>query len=84
MINAMKKEVFESGHIQRDRVARRGGRERTDGGSASLSAFMHATARDKFLPMLGVDCHGLNLKVLCLLCNVFFPSSGAFIRGSFS
>ena len=63
MINAMKKEVFESGHIHRERGGRRTLPEGTDNDGSSLSKFMHTTARDKFLPLLGTDCRTMNAKV---------------------
>lgn len=63
MINAMRKEVFEAGHIQRERGARRVAQEAIDSEGSSLSAFMHAAARDKFLPLLGADCKALNVQV---------------------
>ena len=58
----MKKEVFESGHIHRER-GRRTLPEGTDNDGSSLSKFMHSTARDKFLPLLGTNCRIMNAKV---------------------
>eukprot|EP00752_Nemacystus_decipiens_P010121 g9020.t1 len=63
MINAMKKEVFESGHIHRER-GRRTLPEGADNDGSSLSTFMHSTARDKFLPLLGSDCRAMNAKLV--------------------
>jgi len=63
MINAMKKEVFESGHINRERGARRSAPEGSDSEGSSLSTFMHSTAKDKFLPLLAADCRTMNAQV---------------------
>lgn len=80
----MRKEVFESGHIQPDQVARSGAvpsapapapQEGTDGEGNNLSAFMHTTAREVFLPMLVTDCKNLNLKVICRLFLIDFTFS---------
>lgn len=60
----MRKEVFESGHVHRDRGARRFTQEGTDSERSSLSTFMHSTARDKFLPLLGADCQAMNAQVV--------------------
>lgn len=64
MINEMRKEIFESGHIHRDRGARRVMQEGPESAGSTLSAFMHATARDKFLPLLGADCLTMNAQVI--------------------
>ncbi|CAM9200267.1 unnamed protein product [Ectocarpus fasciculatus] len=64
MINAMKKEVFESGHINHERGARRVLPEGGDSDGNSLSSFMHATAREKLLPLLGANCRTMNAKML--------------------
>lgn len=63
MIDAMKKEIFESGHIHRERGTRRALPEGSAREGASLSEFMHATARDQFLPLLGTDCRTINAQV---------------------
>lgn len=65
MINAMKKEVFESGHIHHERGARRVLPEGGDSDGNNLSSFMHATARDKLLPLLRANCRTMNAKVTC-------------------
>lgn len=62
MINAMK-EVFESGHVHHERGARRVLPEGGDSDGNSLLSFMHATARDKLLPLLGANCRTMNAKV---------------------
>lgn len=54
-INAMRKEVLESGHV-RDRVGRRDVQEGADIEGSSLSTFMHAAARDRLLPLLSTNC----------------------------
>lgn len=64
MISGMKKEIFEAGHIHRDRGARRVMLEGPESAGSTLSAFMHATARDKFLPLLGADCLTMNAQVI--------------------
>ena len=64
----MKKEVFESGHINRERGARRPASEGSDSEVGSLSTFMHATAKDKFLPMLAAGCRTMNAQVTDRSC----------------
>lgn len=59
----MKKEVFESGHIHREGGGRRTLPEGAESDGSSLSTFMHSTARDKFLPLLGADCRNMNTQV---------------------
>lgn len=54
-INAMRKEVLESGHV-RDRGGRRDVQEGADLEGSSLSTFMHAAARDRLLPLLSTNC----------------------------
>lgn len=69
MINAMKKEVFDSGHIHREGGARRTLPEGTETEGSSLLTFMHATARDKFLPLLRADCRTMNAQVTKGVCE---------------
>lgn len=73
----MKKEVFQSGHIQPDRVAPSGAvppsasapasQEGNESEGNKLSAFMHTTAREVFLPLLVADCKTLDLKVMMVI-----------------
>eukprot|EP00903_Cladosiphon_okamuranus_P010322 g9766.t1 len=64
MINAMKKEVFESGHIHRERGGQRTLPEGSDNDGSSLTTFMHSTARERFLPLLGADCRTMNAQLM--------------------
>lgn len=70
MINAMKKEVFEAGHIHPERGTRRVMQEGADSEGCSLSAFMHATTRDKFLPLLVANCKAMTAQVRYRNCRL--------------
>lgn len=59
----MRKEVFESGHIHRERGGRRDIQQGNDSEGSSLSMFMHGTVRDNFLPLLVADCQATNVQV---------------------
>lgn len=63
-MNAMRKEVFESGHM-RERGGRRDLQEATESEGSRLSAFLHSAARDKLLPLLTTDCQATHRHVSC-------------------
>lgn len=78
MISAVRKEVFESGHV-RDRRGRRDVQEGANVEGSSLSAFMHATACEKLMPLLSTNCKATHQQVRCqsqlshiVIMSVFF------------